>query len=300
MSTPRLRLPIALALTAVAGGFGGTGPSAHAAAAPVLQQDPQPQDPPQQPEVGSQPTPTPGGGEQGGGEQGGGEQAGGQPAGGEGATPAETPPAGPDIAEPQPIGDPAVDRLVAFIREQQIDRSKLAWRTSLPKPPLDEVTFDPAKTYVWTLTTNRGPLRFRLLPRVAPHHVANLIYLTELGFYDQLGFHRVITGFMAQGGCPLGSGSGNPGYEIAGEFQDHVGHDRRGLLSTANSGPGTDGSQFFILFGPSPTLDGKHTIFGGLVGGRATLRKIEALAVPSEPGKPLEPIVIESASITVE
>ena len=103
--------------------------------------------------------------------------------------------------------------------------------------------------------------------QAAPLHVTSTLYLTRLGFYDDLIFHRVITGFMAQGGDPLGNGTGDPGYEFAGAFESQLRHDKKGLLSMANSGPNTDGSQFFFTFVPTPWLDGKHTIFGEVVEG---------------------------------
>ena len=137
----------------------------------------------------------------------------------------------------------------------------------------------------------------RLRPDVAPRHVASTIYLTRLGFYDGLGFHRVITEFMAQGGCPLGSGTGGPGYEYAGEFDPGLRHDRPGLLSMANRGPGTDGSQFFLTFVPTPWLDDKHTVFGEVVEGMDTLEALEACG--SESGRTREPLSITRATIEV-
>ncbi len=124
------------------------------------------------------------------------------------------------------------------------------------------------------------------------------IYLTRLGFYDDVMFHRVITGFMAQGGDPTGTGSGGPGYRYGGEFDDALSHSKKGVLSMANAGPGTDGSQFFITFGPAKRLDGKHTIFGQLVDGNATLNKLERAG--SEAGKPRRKVVIRSATVSVE
>jgi cyclophilin family peptidyl-prolyl cis-trans isomerase len=114
----------------------------------------------------------------------------------------------------------------------------------------------------------------RLHADTAPKHVASAIYLVRLGYYDGLIFHRVIPEFMAQGGCPSGTGSGGPGYQMAGEFDGGRKHDKPGMLSTANSGPGTDGSQFFLTFVKTPHLDGKHTIFGEVVSGMETVDKI--------------------------
>jgi cyclophilin family peptidyl-prolyl cis-trans isomerase len=129
-------------------------------------------------------------------------------------------------------------------------------------------------------------------------HVTNFIYLSRLGFYDGLSFHRVITGFMAQGGCPLGTGTGGPGYQFAGEFSDTVKHNTGGLLSMANAGPGTDGSQFFLTFVPTQWLDGKHTIFGKVVEGKDVLKKLEDAG--SKTGTPSEPLKIDKVTIKVD
>jgi peptidylprolyl isomerase len=129
-------------------------------------------------------------------------------------------------------------------------------------------------------------------------HVSSTIYLTELGFYDDLTFHRVIPGFMAQGGDPTGTGAGNPGYKYDGEFEGEIGHSEAGTLSMANSGPGTDGSQFFLTFIPTPFLDGKHTVFGKVVTDLDdSLSKIEALG--SRNGRTKEAVNIVKASIRI-
>ena len=136
------------------------------------------------------------------------------------------------------------------------------------------------------------------MPDVAPIHVGSTIYLTKLGFYDDLAFHRVITQFMAQGGCPLGTGTGGPGYEYGGEFDSGVRHDRPGLLSMANAGPGTDGSQFFLTFVPTPWLDDNHTIFGEVIDGMETLKALEVRG--SGDGSITEHLEITKATIRVE
>lgn len=133
------------------------------------------------------------------------------------------------------------------------------------------------------------------MPDIAPMHVTSTIFLTRKGFYDGLSFHRVIPGFMAQGGCPLGTGSGGPGYQYEGEFSDDVKHDKPYMLSMANAGPGTDGSQFFITFKATPSLNGKHTIFGRVVEGKNVVKKLEAAG--SSSGKPKEPLIIKKATI---
>ena len=186
----------------------------------------------------------------------------------------------------------AIDAIDAFITAQAVDTSAGSWRTRLPQPPT--VAFDGAG-YFWDLKTTLGDVSVRLMPDVAPAHVSSTIYLTRLGFYDGLAFHRVITQFMAQGGCPLGTGTGGPGYQYDGELSDAVKHDRPGLLSMANAGPGTDGSQFFLTFVATPWLDGNHTIFGEVVEGMDTVKALEQRG--SESGAPSEELRIESATI---
>jgi peptidyl-prolyl cis-trans isomerase B (cyclophilin B) len=155
------------------------------------------------------------------------------------------------------------------------------------------------KSYFWVLETNKGNLKVKFLPDVAPMHVSSTIYLTQVGFYDGITFHRVIPGFMAQGGDPTGSGSGGPGYQYAGEFKPEVKHDKPAKLSMANAGPGTDGSQFFLTFAATPWLDGKHTLFGDIVeGAETTLRDIEKCGTPQ--GRPTEPLMIKKATIEVK
>lgn len=176
-----------------------------------------------------------------------------------------------------------------------VDKSKPEWKQHLKRPTL--MSFEAGKSYYWDLETNKGTMSFRLFHDTAPMHVTSTIYLTRVGFYDDIVFHRVITGFMAQGGDPTGTGRSGPGYKYAGEFGARS-HDRPGLLSMANAGPNTDGSQFFITFVPTPFLDGKHTIFGEIVSGEATLSKFEKLGSPS--GKTKEMLQINKATIRVE
>lgn len=183
-----------------------------------------------------------------------------------------------------------------FIAQQTIDKTDPRWKTRLPKPP--ELQFDD-RSYYWDLETNVGDIAIRLMPDVAPMHVSSTIYLTRLGFYDGLLFHRVIPNFMAQGGDPLGNGRGNPGYRYDGEFDPEVRHDRPGLLSMANAGPGTDGSQFFITFVPTPHLDGRHTIFGEVVEGMDTVKELEAWRRRGSQHLN-DPLVIEKAGIRIE
>jgi len=116
------------------------------------------------------------------------------------------------------------------------------------------------------LDTDRGPIRIELYPDKAPLTVANFVNLAQRGFYDGLDFHRVINDFMVQGGCPQGTGTGGPGYKFEDEANNGVAHER-GVLSMANAGPNTNGSQFFITHVATPWLNGKHTVFGKVVDG---------------------------------
>ena len=122
--------------------------------------------------------------------------------------------------------------------------------------------------------TDRGPIKIELYPDKAPLTVANFVNLAKRGFYDGLGFHRVIPDFMIQGGCPEGSGRGGPGYKFEDETGNGVAHER-GVLSMANAGPNTNGSQFFITHIATPWLDGKHTVFGKVVEGLEAVDKVE-------------------------
>lgn len=119
---------------------------------------------------------------------------------------------------------------------------------------------------VATITTNRGDIRLELFEDKTPNTVANFVKLAEKGFYNGLSFHRVIADFMVQTGCPKGTGTGGPGYTFEDEFHADLKHDQPGILSMANAGPNTNGSQFFITHVPTPWLDGKHSVFGRVLG----------------------------------
>ena len=177
-----------------------------------------------------------------------------------------------------------------------VDKTNPLWKQQLSKPEMKD--FTPGMEYYWDMETNMGKMSFLLFHDRTPMHVNSTIYLTELGFYDQVLFHRVIPGFMAQGGDPTGTGRGGPGYRYEGEFPEGLSHDRPGLLSMANAGPGTDGSQFFITFVPTQYLDGKHTIFGELVDGIETLKALEERG--SNSGRPVEELKIIEATIRRE
>jgi peptidyl-prolyl cis-trans isomerase B (cyclophilin B) len=114
-------------------------------------------------------------------------------------------------------------------------------------------------------TTDRGPIRLKLFADIAPLTVANFVNLVQRGYYNGLKFHRVIPDFMIQGGCPNGVGNGGPGYRFEDECSPKARHDKAGVLSMANAGPGTNGSQFFITHTATSWLDGKHTVFGEVI-----------------------------------
>ena len=125
------------------------------------------------------------------------------------------------------------------------------------------------------IETERGNITIELFEDDAPNTVANFISLAEQGYYDNLNFHRVIPDFMIQGGCPEGTGTGGPGYRFGDECMPNRRHDAPGVLSMANAGPGTNGSQFFITHGAQSHLDGKHTVFGKVTDGLDTVNAIQ-------------------------
>lgn len=187
---------------------------------------------------------------------------------------------------------PTLDDLV---QSAAVDTTQAGWRTRLTLPP--KLDFEPGQTWTMQMQTNKGAIGIRLMPDVAPMHVTSFAFLARLGFFDGLTFHRVISGFMAQGGCPLGTGTGGPGYRFDGEYRADVKHDRPYLLSMANAGPGTDGSQFFLTFVPTPWLDGKHTIFGEVVSGQDVMKALEAAG--SQSGRTREPLTMEKVTVEI-
>ncbi len=126
-----------------------------------------------------------------------------------------------------------------------------------------------------TIETNKGTIKLELYPDKTPITVANFVNLANRGFYSGLKFHRVIKGFMIQGGDPSGNGSGGPGYMFKDEFSPDLKHSSPGILSMANRGPETNGSQFFITHVPTPHLDGRHTVFGKVISGQNVVDSIE-------------------------
>lgn len=147
-----------------------------------------------------------------------------------------------------------------------------------------------------TIETNKGKIKLRLFDEKAPFTVANFVNLANRGFYNGLAFHRVIPDFMVQGGCPLGNGTGGPGYRFDDECVPELRHDKPGVLSMANAGPGTNGSQFFITHLATPWLDMKHTVFGEVVSAEdqevvdsiATRDKIETVTIEGDTAALLE------------
>jgi len=131
-----------------------------------------------------------------------------------------------------------------------------------------EMVIDPAKTYQATIKTDKGDIELDLFAADAPQTVNNFVFLARDNFYDGLTFHRVIGGFMSQGGCPRGDGRGGPGYRFGDETVGNPHKHETGSLSMANAGPSTNGSQFFICHAPQPHLDGKHTVFGQVTSGQ--------------------------------
>lgn len=125
------------------------------------------------------------------------------------------------------------------------------------------------------IQTDRGKIKAELFPEEAPVTVLNFVNLAQRGYYDGLTFHRVIDEFMIQGGDPTGTGNGGPGYQFQDECSPQRTHDAAGVLSMANSGPGTNGSQFFVTHVPTPHLDGKHTVFGAVIDGQGVVDSIQ-------------------------
>jgi cyclophilin family peptidyl-prolyl cis-trans isomerase len=153
------------------------------------------------------------------------------------------------------------------------------------KPPKMEI--DPKKSYIAKLNTDKGEITVNLFAVKTPITVNNFVFLSRKGFYDGTIFHRVIPDFIAQGGDPTGTGTGGPGYRLDDEFNASLRHDKPGILSMANAGPNTNGSQFFITHLATPWLDNKHSVFGQVTEGMQVL-----LSIPSrDPSKRHSPAV---------
>jgi peptidyl-prolyl cis-trans isomerase A (cyclophilin A) len=150
---------------------------------------------------------------------------------------------------------------------------------------------------VATFHTNHGSFQIELFQDRAPKTTANFVELVGKGFYEDVIFHRIIDGFMIQGGCPEGSGRGGPGYNIPCEFHPELRHEGEGILSMANAGPNTGGSQFFITLAATPWLDDRHAVFGRVTDGIDLVRTIGKAA--TGPGdRPLEPVVIQRITLS--
>ncbi len=162
-------------------------------------------------------------------------------------------------------------------------------------PP--EMVIDPEKDYKAILHTDNGDVTVDLFEKKVPRTVNNFVFLAQHGFYNDTIFHRVIMNFMAQAGDPTGTGAGGPGYAFADEFSEDLKHNKPGILSMANAGPNTNGSQFFITHVPTPWLDGKHSIFGEVVDGMDVVFSIP----PRDPVNPeYEGVKIKSVDIVEE
>ena len=142
------------------------------------------------------------------------------------------------------------------------------WKTS------PDMKIDPKKKYFATIETDKGTIELQLFPEHAPKTVNNFVFLVQEGFYDGVKFHRVISNFMIQGGDPTGTGMGGPGYQFGDETRDNPLKHETGVLSMANAGANTNGSQFFITHSPQPHLNGKHTVFGKVTQGMEVVNSI--------------------------
>ena len=158
-----------------------------------------------------------------------------------------------------------------------------------------QLTLDSGKKYQAIMETDLGKMVIDLFSDKAPKTVNNFVFLVREGFYDGIIFHRVIADFMAQAGDPTGKGTGGPGYKFEDEFDPSLKHDKKGILSMANAGPNTNGSQFFITHRATPHLDGKHSVFGLVVEGLDVLMSIP----PRDPSRAQDPAV-KIQKITIE
>ena len=163
------------------------------------------------------------------------------------------------------------------------------WNT----PP--EMEIDLKKSYAARMETDKGEMVIELFADKVPNTVNNFVFLSRQGYYDGAIFHRVIANFMAQGGDPTGTGTGGPGYKFSDEFDSSLKHDKPGILSMANAGPNTNGSQFFITHIPTPWLDNKHSVFGQVIEGMDVLMAIP----PRDPMQPEYP-GIKIVKVTIE
>jgi cyclophilin family peptidyl-prolyl cis-trans isomerase len=165
------------------------------------------------------------------------------------------------------------------------------------QPTAPTGSLDTSKHYTAHVNTSRGEVVVELYADKAPLTVENFVNLARSGFYDGTTFHRVIRGFMAQGGDPTGTGRGGPGYQFRDEFHPDLRHDSAGVLSMANAGPNTNGSQFFITYGPTPHLDDKHSVFGRVTQGLDVVQALRERdpARDPQPGDRIESVEIRES-----
>ena len=225
---------------------------------------------------------------------GGGAAAGQQPT--TAAIPPATVPRATAAAEPTPGGLPTSTPAVVTPTPRLVSVGGRLVK-QYGQPPL--MTIDPNARFSATFRTTNGPFTVDLFASQAPETVNNFVFLAEEGFYDGLIFHRVIQGFMIQGGDPKGDGTSGPGYQFGDEIVPALVFDRPGVLAMANRGvgTGTNGSQFFITVEPTPHLNGNHTIFGRVTSGQDIVDAISRVST-GQGDRPVQPVVIQSIEIT--
>ncbi len=183
---------------------------------------------------------------------------------------------------------------VTLVPTQTLSVARPSGRATYSSPP--QMSLDSSSDYAADFRTNYGNFRVRLLSTQTPITVNNFVFLAQQGYYDGLIFHRVIENFMIQGGDPTGNGTGGPGYAFQDEIVPGLVFDAPGKLAMANSGPGTNGSQFFITTVPTPHLNGNHTIFGVVAEGQAVVDAISSVNVGPR-DNPLQQVIIERIDI---
>ena len=203
----------------------------------------------------------------------------------------EAKPTQESMAMETPVSQPNTSGGPAFKMQEY---KELKFKQFAEPPPL---TIDPNAQYTATLTTNMGVIVIDLLAASAPKTVNNFVFLAEDGFYDKAVFHRVIEGFMIQGGDPTGTGTAGPGYKFEDETSPSDSFDKPGLLAMANAGPNTNGSQFFITTVPTESLNGRHTIFGEVREGQNVAVAISQVGRDAN-DRPLQPVTIQGIKIT--
>ena len=180
----------------------------------------------------------------------------------------------------------------AVRRPPKLPTSPTPQASTTPSPQLKSwsqppaMAIDPTKSYEAIIKTEKGDIRIKLFADKAPVTVNNFVFLARQGFYDGVTFHRVIPGFMAQTGDPTGTGTGGPGYTFQDEFDPSLRHDSEGIVSMANAGPNTNGSQFFITYAPQPHLDDVHSVFGKVIEGMDVLRSLRERDPSKDPNAP--------------